>query len=129
MSAKTLKDGNEQGLVNSVIDSGAELAEQTAVACFGVMNTVREETNKRVEQAFDWIEAAQQGAMRVSRDVQGRIDRLSSTTIEQSERTVLNFIRVIRDTSHEATEVAVQVGPSVVGRPNVKRAPSKTAAA
>lgn len=87
-----------EGLVGSWVVHGAELAERATSAAFGIARDIRGEVNQRVLGTLAWIEASQQGAFKLLRGIDERIDKLALDAIDAGENISIGVVRAIRET-------------------------------
>lgn len=95
-----------EGLLTSWVSQGAELTERAVTTGFGIVRDVRGELNQRVLAAISFVDNTQQGAIKLLRTVDERVDRLAEDSIDTAESLVVGIIRAVRDTSHGVTELA-----------------------
>jgi hypothetical protein len=98
--------GSDEGLVGSWVSHGAELAERAASTCFGIVRDVRVEVNSRILGTLAFVESTQQGAFKLLRTIDERIDKLAGDAIDASEGVTLGLIRPLGDPGHGDTYLA-----------------------
>jgi hypothetical protein len=105
------------GLVNSWVSQGTELAERTTATVFGIARDVRGEIHQRFLGTLALVEGTQQGIFKLVRTVDERLDRLAEEMTDTGESVVLGVIRTLRNAGHGVTELAAGItGPREVPR-------------
>jgi hypothetical protein len=100
---------DREGLLNSWINQGSELAEKATVTGFGIARDVRGELNQRVSGTLTLIDGSQQGLIKLVRGVNDRLDKLTEDTLDTVENVVLGLIRTARDTGRGVTDLATHI--------------------
>src|SRR5947209_861292 len=106
---KTPVAAEREGLLASWVSQSADLAERTVSTGFGIVRDVRSELNQRVLAAIGFVDNAQQGAIKLARGLDERVDRLAEDSIDTAESLVVGIIRAVRDTSHGVTNLATGI--------------------
>jgi hypothetical protein len=97
------------GLVNSWVSQGTELAERTTATVFGIARDVRGEIHQRFLGTLALVEGTQAGLFKLVRSVDERLDRLAEEMTDTSESMVLGVIRTLRNAGHGVTELAAGI--------------------
>ena len=109
VDVKTPVAAEREGLLASWVSQSADLAERTVSTGFGIVRDVRGEINARVLAAIGFVDNAQQGAVKLVRVLDERVDRLAEDSIDTAESLVVGIIRAVRDTSHGVTDLATSI--------------------
>jgi len=103
----------DQGVLAVSVESAAQAAEKTLLACFGIVRDVRGEMSQRAIGVVDWVEGAQQGMTRLARSIVQRTDEVTTAWIDANEQFALGVVRALRSTGHGATYFASRTAASL----------------
>jgi prophage DNA circulation protein len=103
--AKSTRSDRE-GLVTSWMNHSSELAEKAASTWYGFVRDVQDEIHQRISGTLGWVESSQQGVLKVLRNLNDRIDKLSQDAIGAAENLTAEAIHTARDTGHELASSA-----------------------
>jgi hypothetical protein len=107
--AMRVEKDNHEALVASWVTLTTELAERVTATCFGVARDVRAEVHKNVAATMNFVSESQQSMMKMARNIDERIDKLTAETIDVAESMTLSIIRTVRDTSHGVQQLTGQI--------------------
>jgi hypothetical protein len=107
------------GLIGQWVALGTGVASHAMGTGFGVLQDVRTEFALRVDATIDWVDASQQGTLRLLRSIHHRIDELSREALQTSEHALSGLVRGVRTTSDEATKFASRAASVLVDAPAV----------
>jgi hypothetical protein len=110
---ETKRPLDDQGVLAVSVESAAQAAEKTLGACFGIVRDVRGELSQRTLGVIDWIEATQQGLVRLARALVHRTDEVSTAWIDANEQFALGIVHALRSTGHGATFFASRTAASL----------------
>jgi hypothetical protein len=105
------------GLVGQWVVLGADFAGRTVGTVFGTLQDVRSEIGARIGATIDWVDASQQGGLRLVRTIHGRIDGIAKDALETGELALTDLVRSVRTTSEEATRFASRAARVLVDAP------------
>jgi hypothetical protein len=114
-----LVDRGHAGLIAQWVALGTGLMTHAVGAGFGILQDVRAEVAERITATIDWVDASQQGTLRLLRSIHRRIDTLSKETLDASERALTGVVHGVRATSDEATRFASRAASVLVDAPTV----------
>jgi hypothetical protein len=109
VDVKTPVAAEREGLLASWVSQSADLAERTVSTGFSIVRDIRGEVNQRVLAAIGFVDSAQQGAIKLARVLDERVDRLTEDSIDTAESLVVGIIRAVRDTGHGVTDLATSI--------------------
>ena len=97
---------DREGLLTSWVSQGAEIAERVVTTSFGIVRDVQGEVNQRLLGVIGFFDGTQQGAIRLIKGIDDRLDKLTGDIIDAAEGMTLGIIRTARDTGHGVTDLA-----------------------
>jgi hypothetical protein len=97
---------DREGLLTSWVSQSAELAERVVTTGFGIVRDVQGELNQRLLGVIGFIDNTQQGAIKLLKGIDDRMDKLAGDVVDAAEGMTLGMIRTARDTGHGVTEMA-----------------------
>ena len=100
-----LPQTEKRGLITTWVDLGMEMTEVTIKASFGLMEDLRKESSDRVASTVSYFDEMGQGFFRVGKKVQGRIDQVLGSAIQNSERAALSLCGAVRKTAGATTQM------------------------
>jgi hypothetical protein len=97
---------DREGLLTSWVSQGAEIAERVVTTSFGIVRDVQGELNQRLLGVIGFFDGTQQGAIKLIKGIDDRLDKLTGDVIDAAEGMTLGIIRTARDTGHGVTDLA-----------------------
>jgi hypothetical protein len=97
---------DREGLLTSWVSQSAEIAERVITTGFGIVRDVQNELNARLLGAIGFVDNTQQGAIKLIKGIDDRLDKLTGDVIDAAESVTLGIIRTVRDTGHGVTDLA-----------------------
>jgi hypothetical protein len=104
-----------QGLIQTWVEHGVGVGEESVRATFGLLEDIRSETEERVNSTFDWVEGFDRTVFRLARKVVGRINSVATRVISGSEHGWLTLFGAIRRTTRGAAGLASDTVITIVG--------------
>jgi hypothetical protein len=97
---------DREGLLTSWVSQSAEIAERVVATGFGIVRDVQTEVNARLLGVVGFVDTTQQGAIKLIKGIDDRLDKLTGDVIDAAESVTLGIIRTVRDTGHGVTDLA-----------------------
>jgi hypothetical protein len=117
---ETNRPSDDRGVLAVSVESAAQATEKTLLAGFGIARDLRGELAQRAFGLIDWVEAMQQGTVRLARSVVRRTDEVANAWLDANEQLVLGMVRALRSTGHGATLFASRTAANLTStRPEV----------
>ncbi len=105
----------EEGVFMTMLNVGADLAEQGLMGSLGIARTLRGEVFHAALGAVEWVQAVEQLPFKVVRDSVQRADKLTLAGVDGAEAVALAFLRLVRGSGHAAGEIVTRTTESLVG--------------
>ena len=107
------RQSEDQGVLATSVESAAHATEKTVLAWFGLCRDVRGELAQRAMSVIEWVEGAQQSAMRIARSLVQRVDEVTVAWIDANERMALGVVRALGKTGQSASVLASRAAASL----------------
>jgi DNA-binding LacI/PurR family transcriptional regulator len=104
---------DDQGILAVSVETAAQATEKTLLAYFGVVRDVKGEVSQRALGVIDWVDATQQGLVKLARSLVQRTDEVATAWIDANEQLALGVVHALRSTGHGATHLASRTAASL----------------
>ena len=120
----------EQGVVMTMVTSGANLTEKAMAVPLGTTKVIRDEVFGATFAGLDWVEGMNQSSFKIVREMLQRMNKLSQEAVAGLDAVAGSVARVVRGSSEAAGEMVSRTAASLTGMNEVsQKAPSQMVSA